>query len=321
MNTHARTAPAGASPALPQLLRKASLRQLQIFDVVARQGGFTRAAETLFLTQPTVSMQIHKLEEAVGVPLFEQIGRQIHLTEAGHILHDYVSQVISALSRAEMSLAELRGMEMGTLRIAAVTTSEYFVPRLLGAFCAVHPNIEVALEVTNRERLFTRMKQNLDDLYVIGRPPDAVAAEFRPFMPNPIVVFARNDHPLCAAGRISLGRIAQEPFLLREPGSGTRDAIEKLFRSRKLAPKVRMELGSNEAIKQAVIGGFGLSALSRNTLESCSDRLTILDVEGFPIMSSWHIGYPVGKQLSVVADGFLSFLEQQALEAPKTPPD
>lgn len=304
------------SATLPQLLRKASLRQLQIFDVVARQGGFTRAAESLFLTQPTVSMQIHKLEESVGTPLFEQIGRQIHLTEAGRILHDYVGEVISALNRAEMSLAELQGMEMGMLRIAAVSTSEYFVPRLLGAFCAAHPNIDVALEVTNRERLFARMKQNQDDLYVIGRPPEGFAAEFRPFMPNPLVVIARDDHPLCSARSIKLERVAQEPFLMREPGSGTRSAIEKLFRSHGLEPKVRMELGSNEAIKQAVIGGFGLSALSRNTLETGHDRLEILDVEGFPIMSSWHIGHPVGKQLSVVADGFLRFLQQYAPGAP-----
>lgn len=299
---------------IPQLLRKASLRQLQIFDVVARLGGYTRAADTLFLTQPTVSMQIHKLEETVGTPLFEQIGRQIHLTEAGRILHPFVGEVISALSRAEMSLAELQGMEMGTLRIAAVTTSEYFVPRLLGEFCAVHPNIDVALEVTNRGRLFARMKQNLDDLYVIGRPPDSVAAEFRPFMPNPIVVFARNDHPLCARPRVRLEEIAREPFLLREPGSGTRDAVERLFASHGLKPQVRMELGSNESIKQAVLAGFGISALSRNTLENSSDRLTILEVEGFPIMSSWHIGYPAGKQLSVVARGFLTFLENRTLE-------
>jgi len=299
----------------PQLLRRASLRQLQIFDVVARQGGYTKAADLLSLTQPTVSMQIHKLEEAVGVPLFEQIGRQIHLTEAGRILHSHVGEVISALDRAEMSLAELQGMEIGILRIAAVSTSEYFVPRLLGAFCALHPRIEVALEVTNRERLYARMKENLDDLYIIGRPPADIAADFRAFMPNPLVVFARKDHPLQHEKAIRLERIAQEPFLLREPGSGTRDAIENCFRARDLQLKVRMELGSNEAIKQAVIGGFGLSALSQNTLEGSQDRLQILDVEGFPITSSWHIGYPKGKQLSVAATGFLQFLEQHALDA------
>ncbi|APZ43510.1 LysR family transcriptional regulator [Acidihalobacter ferrooxydans] len=307
---------ASTPTATPQLLRKASLRQLQIFDVVARQGGFTKAAELLFLTQPTVSMQIHKLEDSVGTALFEQIGRQIHLTEAGHILHNYVGEVISSLNRAEMSLAQLQGMEMGMLRIAAVSTSEYFVPRLLGGFCALHPNIEVALEVNNREHLFARMKENMDDLYIIGRPPQNIAAEFRAFMPNPLVIFARKDHPLRAAKNISLEQIAQNPFLLREPGSGTRDAIEKRFRANNLELKVRMELGSNEAIKQAVIGGFGLSALSRNTLESCEEKLQILDVEGFPIMSSWHIGYPTGKRLSVAAKGFLQFLEQQLPDIP-----
>lgn len=301
----------------PQLLRKASLRQLQIFDVVARQGGYTKAAELLSLTQPTVSMQIHKLEDAVGIPLFEQIGRQIHLTEAGRILHSHVGEVISALDRAEMSLAELQGLEIGILRIAAVSTSEYFVPRLLGAFCAMHPKIEVALEVTNRERLFARMKENLDDLYIIGRPPDDIAADFEAFMPNPLVVFARKDHPLQHQKAIPLERIAREPFLLREPGSGTRNAVEKRFREHHLPLKVRMELGSNEAIKQAVIGGFGLSALSQNTLVGSEDRLQILDVEGFPITSSWHIGYPKGKQLSVAATGFMQFLQQHA-QAAKT---
>lgn len=302
---------------LPKLLRKASLRQLQIFESVAREGGYTRAANALFLTQPTVSMQIQKLEEAVGSPLFEKIGRKIHLTAAGDILLQHVGEVIAALQRAEEALARLKNLELGSLRIAAVSTSEYFIPRLLGAFCQDHPAIDVALEVGNRERLLARMRENLDDLYVFGRPPEDLAAEFYPFLPNPLVIFARDDHPLAGEKRIPLERIAEEAFLLREAGSGTRNSIEKCFRERHLPLRVRMELGSNEAIKQAVIGGFGVAALSRNTLESGCERLKILDVEGFPIISSWHIGHPTGKQPSMAAKRFLEFLTQQSQSQPQ----
>jgi len=298
----------------PQLVRHASLRQLQIFDAVARLGSFTRAAETLFLTQPTVSMQIKKLESSVGVALFEQVGRKVYLTEAGRVLHAGARDVLDALGRVEMELADLKGMKTGHLRLAVVTTAKYFAPRALGAFCNRYPGIDVSLKVTNRERLLERMAANVDDLYIIGRPPRDERTLFRPFMPNPIVMLAPSNHPLAGDSEVSLTRIAEEPLIMREEGSGTRMAVEALFAERDLRPRVRMELGSNEAIKQAVIGGLGISALSRHTFaaDEPAGQLVILNVEGFPIAWHWHIGYARSKRPSVVVHTFLEFLEQEA---------
>jgi len=301
-------------PTPPELVRRASLRQLQIFDAVARLGSFTRAAETLFLTQPTVSMQIKKLEESVGLALFEQVGRKVYLTEAGRVLHGAAVEVLDALGRVEMELADLRGMKTGHLKLAVVTTAKYFAPRALGAFCERYPGIDVALKVTNRERLLERMAANVDDLYIMGRPPQDEHTTFRPFMPNPIVMLAPRTHPLAGQRDIPLARIAEEPLIMREEGSGTRMAVEARFAEQGLTPRVRMELGSNEAIKQAIIGGLGISALSRHTVaaEGSTGQLVTLDVEGFPIAWHWHIGYPTGKRLSVVVRTFLEFLEREA---------
>lgn len=300
-------------PKASRILRRASLRQLQLFEAVTRLGSFTRAAEEMFVSQPTVSTQIKKLEEAVESSLFEQVGRKVYLTPAGHILRQAAADLLAALDRAETEIADLQGMKTGVLQLAVVTTAKYFAPRVLGRFCQRYPNIDVSLKVTNRERLLERIVGNVDDLYIMGRPPHGEEFTFKPFMTNPIVVLAPENHPLKADRAIPLARIAEEPFIMREPGSGTRLAVEKHFADHHLKPRVRMELGSNEAIKQAIIGGLGLSALSRHTViaEHTAGQLVTLDVEGFPIAWHWHIGYPTGKRLSVIARTFLEFLEQE----------
>ncbi len=297
-----------------QLARHLTLRQLQVFEALARYGSFTRAAEELCLTQPTVSAQVKNLSDACGLPLYEQIGKRIYFTAAGEELYAACREIFDRIARVEMLLADMKGLKQGQLRLAVVTTAKYFAPRLLGPFCQKYPGIDVALKVTNRERILERLAQNQDDLYILGQPPDELPTESRPFLENPLVVLAPNTHPLARGGRIPLARLAEEPFLVREAGSGTRKAVERLFAEHGLTPKVRMELGSNEAIKQAIVGGLGISVLSRHTiaLDAAVGQLTVLDVEHFPIRREWYVVYLAGKQLSVVAQAFLDHLLQTA---------
>lgn len=291
-------------------MRHATLRQLQVFEAITRHLSFTRAAEELYLTQPTVSMQIKQLTDTVGMPLFEQIGKRIHLTEAGKELQKLCREIFDSLERFEMNIADRKGLKQGRLRLAVITTAKYFAPRVLGAFCQRYPGIEVSLKVTNRERVLERMTQNLDDLYILGQPPENLDVHYQPFLENPLVVLAPREHPLVSRKRISLKRIAEEPFLMRESGSGTRMATQRLFDRHKIAPRIRMELGSNEAIKQAIVGGLGVAVLSRHclALEGETGPLRILDVQGFPIKRQWYLVYPEGKQLSIAAQTFYTYL-------------
>lgn len=294
---------------MPARLRP-SLRQLELFAAVAQTGSFSRAAEQMHLTQPAVSIQVKNLEEAIGLPLFEQIGRRIYLTDAGRELLAFCDEVFQGLARFEMSLADMKGLKKGALRLAVTTTAKYFIPRLLGPFCERYPGIEVALKVTNRQRVLERLAQNQDDLYIMGQPPEDMDVEATPFLENQIVVMARRDHPLAARKAVPLERLAEEPFLVREAGSGTRQAAERFFAERGLTPKVRMELGSNEAIKQGIIGGLGVAVLSRHTLsaEGEASQIAVIDVAGFPIRREWYVVYPAGKRLSVVSRAFLDYL-------------
>ncbi len=287
-----------------------TFRQLEVFEAIARHGSFTRAAEELFLTQPTASMQIKRLSETIGLPLFEQVGKRIHLTDAGRELHAMCREIFERLDRFEMTAADMKGLKKGRLRLAVVTTAKYFAPRLVGPFYHRYPGIEVALKVTNRERILERLADNSDDLCILGQPPEEIDAEYQPFLENPLVILAPADHPLAGRRRIPLARIAEEPFLMREPGSGTRMALERLFQQHRLKIRVRMELGSNEAIKQAILGGLGISVLSHHTLalDGTAGPFAILDAQDFPIQRHWYVAYPRGKQLSVVARAFLDYL-------------
>ena len=291
------------------LIRHATLRQLQVFEAIFRLGSFTRAAEELFLTQPTVSMQIKKLADAMGLPLFETVGRNVHPTEAGRELYESCRRIFETLANLEMKLADLKGIKRGRLRLCVITTAKYFAPEVLGEFCQAYPGIEVALKVTNRERIIERINANEDDLYVMGQTPSEQGVEAFPFALNPLVVMAPRNHPLVGKKNISLARLAEEPMILREPGSGIRDVMLKMFADHGLQPQVRMELGSNEAIKHAIVGGLGLSVLSMHTLalEGVDGPVAILDVEGFPILRNWYLVYPKGKELSLVAQAFLEF--------------
>lgn len=292
-----------------ELARRISLRQLQVFEAVARLLSYTRAAEELYLSQPTISMQIKKLETDVGLALTEQIGKKISLTGAGNALFDAAKDILGTLERFEMQIDDQKGLRTGQLRIAVVTTANYFAPHLLGKFCQLYPGIKVSLEVTNREHILDRMARNADDLYLIGKPPESSDLEFQPYLSNPMVVVAPVKHPLAKQKNIPLSAIQDEHFIMREQGSGTRIAVEKTFANAGFSVKVRMELGNNESIKQGITGGLGIAILSLHTLTSGDmNELTVLDVQGFPISWQWYVGHPRGKQLSIIAKTFIDFM-------------
>lgn len=295
-------------------MKQATLHQLKVFEAAARNGSFTRAAEELFLTQPTVSMQVKQLTKAVGLPLFEQVGKRLYLTPAGRELFATCREIFEKLSQFEMTIADLKGLKQGRLRLAVITTAKYFVPRLLGPFCQLYPGIDIALQVTNHSGIVERLKENLDDLYIMSQLPEHLDISYQPFLDNPLVVLAPINHPLAREKNISLQRLGEEPFILREPGSGTRTAVQKLFDEQEITLKVKLELGSNEAIKHAIAGGLGVSVLSRHTLtpEAANTDLTVLDVEYFPIHRNWYMVYPAGKQLSVVARTYFEYLMDAA---------
>lgn len=311
MSTHSEIdsyTPPAARP--DHLIRHSTFRQLQIFESVFRLSSFTRAAEELFLTQPTVSMQIKKLTEAVGMPLFEHVGRRVEPTEAGDELYQACRQVFQVLSNLEMKFSDLQGLKTGRLRVGVITTAKYLAPEMLGEFSKEYPGIDLALKVTNRERILERMYANEDDLYIMGQAPSGeLEVDAYQFAPNPLVVMAPKDHPLVGKKNISIERISEEPFIIREPGSGIRDVTLRKFEEHGFRPNVRMELGSNEAIKHTIVGGLGISVMSLHTLklEGSSGPVAILDVEGFPIMRNWYLVHPKGKELSLAAQAFLDF--------------
>jgi LysR family transcriptional regulator, low CO2-responsive transcriptional regulator len=294
----------------------ATLHQLKVFEATARHGSFTRAAEELYLTQPTVSIQVKQLTKAVGLPLFEQIGKRLYLTQAGQKLLETCQEIFEGLDQFEMSVSDLKGMKQGRLRLAVITTAKYFVPRLLGPFCQRYPGIDISLKVTNHQQIQERMADNKDDLYIISQPPEHIDLNVHPFLENPLVVIANKAHPLVNERNIPLSKLNDAHFIMREPGSGTREAVQKLLTDNKINVRVRLELGSNEAIKQAIAGGLGISVLSQHTIisEGSNGEYAILDFEGFPIERHWYVSHLAGKQLSVVAETFLQYLQDEGAQ-------
>ena len=291
-----------------------TLRQLQVFESVARNLSYSRAAEALHLTQPAVSMQIKQLEENVSLPLFEQMGKRISLTEAGHELHRYSCVISQQLADMEVALDELKGMERGKLNISVVTTANYFAPHLLAKFCQRYNGITVSLNVSNREAVLKQLADNVIDLAIMGLPPENQDIASESFMENPLVVIAPPEHPLCESKRIPVKQLAKEIFLVREPGSGTRSAMERFFAVNKITINKGMETDTTEAIKQAVQAGMGLGIMSQHTaeLELETGRLKVLDVQGFPIRRYWHVVNRKNKRLSGVALTFREFLLKEA---------
>ena len=295
-------------------MRHTTLRQLEVFEAIARLGSFTRAAESLFLTQPTVSMQIKKLSDAVGLPLFEQIGKKVYLTEAGHELYHYSRVIAQSLNEAEVVLSELKGLKRGKLKISVASTANYFAPQLLATFSQRFPNVTVSLDVTNRQALLQQLTHNEMDMAIMGQPPEGLNLAAESFMENPLVVIAPISHPLARKKSIPLQRLAQEIFLMREEGSGTRIAMERYFAEHNVPITAGMVMSSTEAIKQAVQAGLGLGVVSLNTveLELEARRLKVLDVQSFPIQRFWYVVHLKDKRLSTVTQAFKAFLLDEA---------
>ncbi|MGZ8254417.1 MAG: LysR substrate-binding domain-containing protein [Burkholderiaceae bacterium] len=305
---------------LRRYLRHGMLPQLAVFEASVRLGSFTLAADEMHLAQPTVSTQIKKLTEAVGRPLFEQIGKKMYVTAAGQMLYEGCQDILRTLSRFDGSLAELEGLHAGRLRLAAGTTAEHLVMRLLAGFVERHPEVDVALEIHNRVGLMARLAANQDDLYVFANPPTDREVVRQPILPNRLVPIARADNPLAHERSITFERFAQEPFLMREAGSATRETAADLFAQHRREPRIRMELSTNEAIIQAILAGLGVSILSRPSYGLANDlpQIVTLDVVGFPVDRPWQFVYPVGKQLPPAARAFMDFVRAHAptLEMP-----
>jgi LysR family transcriptional regulator, low CO2-responsive transcriptional regulator len=291
-----------------------TLRQLQVFESVARHLSHSRAAKELYLSQPAVSMQLKQLEQNVGLPLLDQVGKRLHLTEAGRELLKYSRSILQQVQEMDAVFGEMKGLEHGQLNIAVVSTANYFMPQLLAKFIQLHPKIHVSLSVANRDTVIRQLADNVADLAIMGQPPEGADMVSQAFMPNPLVVIAAPDHPLAKLKKIQPRQLAKETFLLREKGSGTRGVVERFFSSHKLPLPAHMEMDTNEAIKQSVSAHIGIGIISRHGIEMELEthRLCILDVEGFPIVRNWHIVHRKNKRLSTAAHAFQRYLLEEA---------
>ena len=287
-----------------------TFRQLRLVLALADTGSVSAAARAMHVTQPTASMQLKEIARVVGLPLFELVGRKLRLTDAGRELAATARALAQTWDAFEQHVDALKGLARGRLRVSVVSTAQYFMPRLLGSFCNRHPAIDVALEVLNRDGVVQRLRENRDDLYIMSMPPADLALGDEVFMPNPIVLIAPTADPLARRRKVPLRELAGHRFILREQGSGTRMTADRFFRRMKFRPQLRLELGSNEAVKEAVAGGLGVGVVSRHALHGLQKEhgVSVVDVEGFPLASSWHIVHPAGRKLSPLALAFRQHL-------------
>ncbi len=287
-----------------------TLKQLRIFETVAEESSYTRAAKRLFLTQPAISMQIKQLEEEIGLPVFDRVGKAIQLTDAGRELLHHVRTIMQQLEETHQCLEELRGIKRGRLNLTMASTANYFTPRLLAGFCREYPDIQVSLHVANRAGLLASLEDNASDMVIMGKPPAGMPVEAKVFLENPLVVIAPPDHRLAGRRAIPLSEVMGEDFIVREVGSGTRAAVERFLATHELDRPRSLEMNSSEAIKQAVQAGLGLGVVSMHTLEMelALDRLVVLDVEGFPIMRHWRLVYRKDRHVSPVSQAFHDYV-------------
>jgi len=291
-------------------MKNATFRQLRVFSEVARHLSFTRAAQTLNLTPPAVTMQVRELEKHIGMPLFDRSGRTVTLTTVGEYMLVYARKMLSTLKDAEDAAARLQKLEVGLLTIGMVSTAQYFLPHLLARFRQEHQGVDIKLVVGNREQLVKMLYANEVDIAIMGRPPTEMATRAEPFAAHPHVFVAQVGHPLARGETISPRDLQAQPFILREPGSGTRAAMERFLENARVEPRVSMEMASNETIKQAVMAGMGLSFLSLHTLglELDNRLIAVLDVEGAPVVRAWNVVHMLSKLLSPSAEAFRYFV-------------
>jgi len=283
-----------------------SPRQLRLVLALAETGSVGGAARMMHVTQPTASMQLKDVADAIGLPIYELVARRVYMTEVGKDLVQTARAVAAEWDGFEQRVNALKGYTRGKLRVALVSTAKYFVPRLLGSFCKRYPEIDVSLEVLNRDGVVARLRANLDDLYVMSVPPKDLDLSDEVFMANPLVMICASGNPLTKQKTLSLAELSAQRFILREEGSGTRMAVDNYFKRLKFRPDLRLELGSNEAIKESVAGGMGISVISSHALHGNAKEhgVSVLNVVGFPVESNWHVVHPKGKKLSPIASIF-----------------
>ena len=280
-----------------------TFRQLRLFLALAETGSVSAAAKFMHVTQPTASMQLKDITESVGLPLYEVVGKKIYLTDMGKELAATARAVAQSWDAFEQHVDAVKGLSRGKLKVAVVSTAKYFMPRLVGSFCKKYPEIDVSLQIINRDGVVQRLRDNMDDIYIMSKPPSDLDLADEVFMPNPIVVIASTSDPLVKRHSVSLNELSESRFILREKGSGTRMAGDQFFSKKKFRPNIRLELGSNEALKESVAGGLGLGLVSSHALHGHVKEhgVRIIDVEGFPLPSAWHIVHPASKKLSPLA--------------------
>jgi len=291
-------------------MKHATLRQLKVFESVARQLSFSRAAEELHLTQPAVSTQVKKLEEHAGISLFEQLGKKIYLTAAGTELLQIGRNIIQQFEAAENAMAQFQGISGGRLNVGVISAGDYFFPRLLVEFAGRHHGVTLNFTVHNREGLLSHIADNLTDLAIMVRPPVDMDTENLAFAPHPYAIVAAAGHPLVGRRHIPLATLMREAFVVREKGSDTWNSMEEGFGGNLARLRIAMEIKSTETIKQAVIAGMGISFLSAHTIskETQTGALSVLDVQGFPVMLNWYVVHRRNKRLTPVAQAFKDFL-------------
>ena len=292
-----------------------TIRQLKVFQEVARQQSFTRASKNLFLTQPAVSMQIKQLEEVVGMPLFEKQGRQISLTDAGEEIQLLSDAILQQIEETEQNIEQLADGVQGTLRLAVATTVASVATRLMARFKEQYPALSLHFTVTNREGLINLLDTNETDIVIMGQPPEDLQLDTQVFMDNPLVVIAPPDHPLCQSQKtVSMNQLFRYDFILREPSSGTRRAFERFLASEGKSLKSNMEMNSNEAIIQSVAEGLGLGVVSIHTVanELEQGKLKIINASGFPLRRNWYLVQRKGRRLSPLSESFKAYIIEQA---------
>jgi DNA-binding transcriptional LysR family regulator len=291
-------------------MKHATVRQLQVFEAVARLSSYSRAAEELHLTQPAVSTQVRKLEDHAGLPLFEQLGKKVFLTAAGGELLHHSRLIIQQFQEAEAAMTQFKGVAGGKLNVAVISAGDYFFPSLLVEFARRHEGVTLNLAVHNREELLVHLADNLTDLAVMVRPPLQADTIDEPFAPHPYLIVAPRDHALARETQVPMTRIVREPFVVRERGSDTRQSMAEGFGRHMARVNVAMEIKSTETIKQAVLAGMGLTFLSAHTIsrELRDGSLVALDVQGFPLMLHWYLVHRRQKRLPPVAQAFRQFL-------------
>jgi len=291
-----------------------TLKQLQIFEMVAEQQSYTEGAKLLYLSQPAVSMQIKQLEEEIGMPVFDRIGKTIQLTDAGRELLLHARSIQIQLEETQQSMEELRGIKRGRLHLTMASTANYFTPKLLAGFCREYPDIQISLSVANRAGLLSALENNTTDMVIMGQPPANMPLAAETFMENPLVVVAPPKHKLVGKKNISISEMAQESFIVREIGSGTRAAVERFLATHDLERPQGLEMNSSEAIKQAVQAGLGLGVVSMHTLEMelALNRLVVLNVQDFPIMRHWLLVYRKDRHFSPVSKAFHDYVLENA---------